>query len=175
MSGCDNCGQPIETSDSSATSLCEPCTTLLERTPPIHVAPIDSADLELMLAWRSNPEIYHHFRRQDSPLDWDDHLSWYESRDTDRYDFIIHYDGRRVGVVSISATEEIGIYLGDFSAHGQGVATVALKWICERFENRAPLIAEVHEDNSPSKRLFEACGFQQRGRDDEWIKYSYEP
>jgi len=132
-------------------------------------------NLELVLAWRSNPNIYRHFRGQDAPLDWESHLSWYESRDADRHDFIIHYEGRRVGVVSITATDEISIYVGDFSARGDGVATAALGWICDRFENRLPLIAKIHDENDPSKRLFEGCGFQQRGRDGEWREYSYDP
>jgi len=173
MSVCDTCSQPLETTTGSG-SLCEPCTALSERTPPIRITPLNVEDLELVLAWRSNPEIYHHFRKQNSPLDWESHLSWFESRAAERHDFVIHYEGRHVGCVSITATDEIGIYLGDFSAHGEGVATAALEWICKRFETRSPLIAEIHEDNTPSKRLFEGCGFQQRGRDGEWISYSYE-
>ena len=174
MSACNNCGQPIRTANETR-SLCEHCTTLSERSTPTRITPMEAEDLELVLAWRSNPEIYRHFRRQDGPLDWESHLSWYESRDADRHDFIIQYEGRRVGVVSITATEDISIYLGDFSAHGEGVATAALDWICLRFESRSPLIAEIHEDNTPSKRLFNGCGFQQRGRDGEWISYSYDP
>ena len=175
MSVCDNCDQPIENTDCDTCLLCAPCTALLERTPPIQITPIEAKDLELVLAWRSNPKIYHHFRRQDSPLEWKDHLSWYESRAADRHDFVIHYEGRRVGVVSVGTDEEISIYLGDLSAHGQGVATAALRWLCERFEHRSPLIAEVHVENIPSKRLFEGCGFRPDGRDGEWVKYSYEP
>jgi len=174
MSVCDNCDQPIEKTDRDTSLLCDSCRALSERTPPIQMIPIEAEDLELVLAWRSNPKIYHHFRRQDSPLEWEDHLSWYESRAADRHDFIIHYDGRRVGVVSITASEEISIYLGDFAAHGQGVATGALRWLCERFEHRSPLFAEIHEENVPSKRLFEDCGFQPDGRDGEWVQYSYE-
>jgi RimJ/RimL family protein N-acetyltransferase len=143
--------------------------------PSIRVTPITEEDLELVLAWRANPKIYHHFRKQDSPLEWENHITWYESRETDRHDFIINYEGRRVGVVSLTADENISIYLGDFAAHGQGVATAALRWVCERFEHRSPLIAEIHKENIPSKRLFEGCGFQQCERDGEWIKYSYEP
>jgi RimJ/RimL family protein N-acetyltransferase len=132
-------------------------------------------DLELVLAWRSNPKIYRHFRNQDGPLDWESHLSWYESREASRHDFIIHHEGRRVGAVSITAGEEISTYVGDFSAHRAGVATAALTWICERFAHRSPLIAEIHEENGASKRLFEGCGFQRRDRDGEWIEYRYEP
>jgi RimJ/RimL family protein N-acetyltransferase len=175
MSHCKHCGQSIETPDCGADELCEPCRALSEQATPVRITPMEAEDLELVLAWRSNPKIYRHFRRQDGPLDWKSHLSWYESRETSRHDFIIHYAGRRVGAVSITASEEISIYLGDFSAHGEGVATAALTWICERFAHRSPLIAEIHEENEASERLFEGCGFEQRDRDAEWIEYRYEP
>lgn len=177
MTKCDNCTLLVKNQSAVGESrtLCDPCTTLAARIPPISLSRMTKADLELVLAWRSNEEIYRHFRRQDSPLDWENHVSWYESRAADRHDFIIEYGSRRVGVVSISATEEVSIYLGDFSAHGQGVATAALGWLCDRFENRAPLVAEVHKANEPSKQLFEGCGFQQQGRDEDWVRYVYEP
>lgn len=173
MSSCDSCGQPIETTGESR-SHCVPCKTLSKRRNSIQITPMETGDLELVLAWRSNPKIYRHFRKQDSPLDWESHLSWYESRAAERHDFIIHYEGRRVGVVSLTESEEISIYLADFSARGNGVATAALKWICDRFEYRLPLVAEIHKGNAASKRLFENCGFQQCGRDEEWEKYYYE-
>lgn len=171
MSHCKHCGQSIETPDSGGDGLCEPYTALSERGTSVRITPMETGDLEHVLAWRSNPKIYRHFRRQDDPLDWESHLSWYESRAASRYDFIIHYEGRRVGAVSITAGEKISIYLGDFSAHGEGVATAALTWIRERFAHRSPLIAEIHEENRASERLFEGCGFEQRGRDGEWIEY----
>lgn len=174
MSICDNCGQPTENTNHDIKPLCEPCMKLSERTPPIQMSPIKPEDLELVLAWRSNPKIYHHFRRQDTPLEWESHLLWYESRSDTRHDFIIHYEGRRVGVVSITECEKVSIYLGDFAARGQGVATGALRWLRERFKNRSPLIAEIHEENVSSKRLFKRCGFQPHGRDGEWVVYSYE-
>lgn len=176
MPKCDHCTLLVENKSTinENLTLCEPCTTLSERMPQIQLAPIAETDLELVLAWRSNPKIYRHFRRQDSPLNWESHVSWYESRPTGRYDFIIEYEGRRVGVVSIDTMAKISIYLGDFSARGQGVATAALKWLCKRFEDRTPLVAEVHESNEPSKQLFEGCGFQQQEHDGEWLRYSYE-
>lgn len=175
MIKCDNCKLLVEnqsTVDDSCT-LCDPCTTLAERVPPIHLFPMTEADLELVLAWRSNKKIYRHFRSQDSPLNWENHVSWYESRAADRHDFIIKYEDRRVGVVSISTTDEVSIYLGDFSAHGQGIATAALRWLCDRFENRTPLVAKVHKANESSKQLFEGCRFQQQRSNGDWIRYIY--
>jgi RimJ/RimL family protein N-acetyltransferase len=139
------------------------------------LAPLTERDLELVLAWRSHPDIYAHFRQQDSPLAWDEHRSWFESRDPDRHDFVISFSGRRVGVVNIDATDEVGILLGDFSAHGNGVATATLEWVCDRFADRTPLFAEIYDENESSKRLFERCGFQQQHSDGEWNHYSYDP
>ena len=174
---CNNCEQPITKAEYSGKQqhLCNFCKSLLERTQQIRMSPMEEDDLELVLAWRSNPQIYQNSREQDGPLKWKDHVSWYESRESERHDFMIYYDSRRVGVVSITQTNKISIYLGDFSAHGKGIATAALKWICDRFEHRTPLIAEIHEQNTASVRLFEGCGFQQYARDREWIEYRYEP
>lgn len=178
MNTCDDCGQTSATrcidNNDEARELCEPCIGLARDDRPLRVSPLKPDDLELVLAWRSNPEVYHHFRQQEGPLDWNKHVAWYESRDSDRYDFVVYYEGRRVGVVSIDHNDEVGIYLGDFSAHGHGVATAAMEWLCDRFKDHWPLFAEVHKENDASRLLFERCGFQQKGRDDEWLQYVYD-
>lgn len=179
MTVCNDCGRPIKTnrdsSDEDAQSRCGSCTKLVENHCSIRVSPLERDDLELVLAWRSNPEIYRHFRLQNNPLEWHEHVTWFESRSPNRHDFMIHYDERRVGVVSIDSDDEVGIYLGDFSAHGHGIATASLGWLCNRFEDRTPLFAEIHEENAASKRLFNRCGFQQRDTDGEWLQYIYDP
>lgn len=173
MSACTNCQLPIETQKESD-ELCGPCKNMNKKEMSIHLTPIDDNDLELLLAWRSNPKIFQHFREQNEPIDWEDHLSWFESRGSDRYDFMIYYDCRRVGVINIDENNMVGIYIGDFSAHGQGIATEALSWLCNRFEHRSPLFAEIHEDNDNSKKLFRRCGFRQVDQNEKWIEYVYD-
>ncbi|MGQ3330756.1 GNAT family N-acetyltransferase [Halorubrum sp. FL23] len=177
MTVCNDCELPIERVKKDNTEdsvVCNPCRHLRNEDLDISIRPLSWKDLELVLAWRSNPEIYQHFRLQEGPLNWSEHVKWYESRDSDRHDFIIRYLNRRVGGVSIDSTDEIGIYLGDFSAHGHGVATTALKWACARFSDRTPLLAEIHEKNEASQRLFERCGFKKTSENDSWLKYSYD-
>ena len=176
MATCDDCRLPIERSLSTGKKrvLCDPCSSLHDLDFSIRMRPVERGDLELLLAWRSNPKIYRHFRVQDEPLSWGEHVEWYESRSDNRYDFLIWYEKRRVGVVSIDADDEVGIYLGDFSAHGHGIATAALEWICDRFADRTPLTAEIHENNEPSKHLFKRCGFEKSGADGDWVQYIYE-
>ena len=176
MATCDDCRLAIERSVSTGKNrvLCNPCSSLHDLDFSIRMRPVERGDLELLLAWRSNPEIYRHFRVQDEPLDWEEHVGWYESRSDNRYDFLIRYGKRRVGVVSIDADDEVGIYIGDFSAHGHGIATAALEWICDRFADRTPLTAEIHENNEPSKNLFKRCGFEKSAEEDDWIQYIYD-
>jgi RimJ/RimL family protein N-acetyltransferase len=175
---CDLCDRPgrassVELPDGSVT-VCSPCARLAgDGDDPIWVRPLDVDDLELVLAWRSNPVVYEHFRRQEGPLEWDPHVSWFESRPEDRFDYVIRYGDRRVGSVNLTETDEVGIYLGDPSARGHGVATRALGWLCERFADREPLRAEIHRENDPSRALFERCGFERVGSDGEWQRYRY--
>lgn len=169
MVECESCGRPRNGNG----SLCPPCEGLSQR--GIQVSPLTKNELDIVLAWRSNPEVYRHFRQQDGPLSWEEHVEWFESRPGNRQDFVIEFGGRRVGVVSLDEDEEVGIYLGDISARKQGVASAGLEWLCTAFSDRAPLYAEIHQENEPSRRLFEKCGFHQCSRDGEWIKYRFDP
>lgn len=175
---CDLCDRPgreevVDLPKESAT-VCSPCATLAGGgDDPTWVRPLDVDDLELVFAWRSNPEIYEHFRRQDGPLEWEEHVSWFETRSEDRFDYVVRYGDRRVGSVNLTETDEVGIYLGDPSARGRGVATRTLRWLCERFEDREPLRAEIHRENEPSRTLFERCGFERVGSDGDWQRYLY--
>jgi RimJ/RimL family protein N-acetyltransferase len=54
------------------------------------------------------------------------------------------------------------------------VATAAVEWLCDRFEERTPLYAGVHKNNSSSQRLFKRCEFEKRSVEDNWVKYVYE-
>lgn len=181
MSECAHCSLPVETDSpdrADGETLCAPCRSLHEESLGIRITPLRYDDLELVMAWRSNPEIYRYFRQQVGPLRWDDHLTWYETRADDRFDFIIHFDGRRVGGVSIDSDDFVGIYLGDVSARGEGIAFAALTWLCERFVSRTPLKAEIHRENEASRRLFEKCGFvlkeDEESTDSDWLHYVYD-
>lgn len=177
MTVCNHCQQPIHDQPQQAKdqTLCGACCTLPNDEPRINVRPLERNDLELVLAWRSHPKIYQYFRHQDEPLSWKEHISWFNSRPSNQWDFAIQYNGRRVGVVAISPEDEVTVYIGEFSAEGRGIATSVIKWLCTRFESRTPLTAEVNRHNNRSKNLFEKCGFQKKNLNGEWITYVYEP
>jgi RimJ/RimL family protein N-acetyltransferase len=135
----------------------------------VNLRQADIGDLELMLAWRSDEEIYRHFRSQTEPLDWESHMSWFASRDSERCDWIVEYQGRRVGAVSLTPNNEIGIYIGEKSLWGEGVGSAALKQACDNTVK--PISAEIHEDNTASQKLFKKVGFERIESDGEWIEY----
>jgi RimJ/RimL family protein N-acetyltransferase len=177
MTECKRCGLKIHTNksqrDAEHKRICQPCVNLAENSDQLYVSPLERDDLEIVLAWRSNPEIYRYFREQNSPLSWKEHIEWFESRNSDRYDFMIHYEDRRVGVISLSSDREVTIYLGDFSVHDEGIATRSLNWLCERFNHKTPIYAEVHKDNMNSIHLFQSCGFRVDAETDSWKRYKY--
>jgi RimJ/RimL family protein N-acetyltransferase len=130
-------------------------------------------DLELMLAWRSNPRIYRNFRDQDEPLKWEEHIQWFCTRSPKRRDYIIEYQGRRIGVVAIARSGDVGIYIGEETLWGEGLATDALKLACERISDRS-LHAQIHTENEASQHLFEKCGFEHERDEGEYMIYAYQ-
>jgi RimJ/RimL family protein N-acetyltransferase len=172
MNVCVECELPIDRELEDIR--CVACAALEGRDSSVSVAPLEWGDLELVLAWRSNPEVYRYFRDQDGPLVWQDHVEWFESRDERQQDFVIRYGGRRVGLVSLDDDDTVGVYLGDVFARGEGVAKNAVRWLCDRFVDRAPLRANVRRDNNASKQLFERCGFEREEAINGWIRYVYE-
>lgn len=137
----------------------------------VTLKPVTIDDLELLLAWRSNPEVYSYFETQKKPLEWGDHLEWFASRGDDRHDYIIQYAGRRVGVVSVTEENYVSIYIGEVSLWGSGVAKATLKALTEQLTGT--LYARIHRDNERSIGLFKSIGFTRRKEDDEWCVFEY--
>lgn len=138
----------------------------------VSLRPLEYKDLELLLAWRSNPLIYDHFREQEGPLSWEEHEKWYATRPEERSDYVIEFRGRRVGVVTVTEENSVGIYIGEVTLWGEGVATTALEEVVSATDST--LSAEIHRDNQESRRLFEQCGFELI-EEGEWLQYQCEP
>lgn len=136
--------------------------------------PVRIEDLELILAWRSNPEIYTHFRDQQGPLDWSEHLLWFASRSDERFDYVIEYHGRRIGSVFLTEDRETGVYIGEQMLWGRGIGKLAVNWLCERHGGDQSLFATIHEENERSKDLFRSCGFSQEETDGSWVKFTWD-
>jgi RimJ/RimL family protein N-acetyltransferase len=141
----------------------------------VEYRPATDDDLELMLAWRSHPELYNNFYEQNDPVEWKEHIKWWESREN-RRDWIITVREesqdrwRDVGNVNVSSLDtelpEIGIYIGEITFWGEGVATEAIhfgiNWLRE--QNYRVVRAQVLASNESSKHVFKKVGFDQVGK-----------
>jgi len=135
-------------------------------------------DLELILAWRSNPLIYKWFYQQKGPLKWEDHFfHWSEKKP--RKDWIIKYNGRKVGsvfVVFMEGIADVGIYVGEVTLWGKGIGNAALAqavlWL--RGQKYREARARINKENTVSKIVFEKAGFIYEGdwpEDNRWDTY----
>lgn len=135
----------------------------------VSLRPATVQDLDAMYRWRNDPEIHRWFREQEGTLDWHDHVGWFQGRPEEREDLVIEYLGVGVGVVSIAADGDVGVYVGEKRLWGRGIASRALERAVE--ERSEPLRAQIHVENGASRRLFEGCGFEEVGREGDWLSY----
>ena len=129
-------------------------------------------DLELVMAWRSNPLVFQGFYLQKDPLTWTGHLSFWSNRSDRRDWLILLQEGnviRKVGSASVSrlseSTPEVGIYVGEVTLWGKGVGRKAvievMKWL--KVNGYRSCYAAIREDNIASQRMFAAVGFHRAG------------
>lgn len=137
-------------------------------------------DLELMMAWRSNPIVYRGFYLQREPLKYEEHYTWWKSR-RNRKDWIITFQcgeyTRDVGSVHVSSLDsdspEVGVYIGEVTAWGRGfgrqAVSLVLTWLRAAGYKKAR--ASILKDNATSIGLFEALGFKRisEEHEGEWV------
>ncbi len=134
-------------------------------------------DYELIMAWRSDPEIYRGFYTQEKPLTWEEHITWLGSR-RNWWELIIWYNHRRIGVVSAGQLDhwnpEIGYFIGEKSLWGKGLGKEAVSLILGRLRGigKEYCHTTVLKDNERSIRLLKSLGFKEsmEARKDEiWL------
>lgn len=150
---------------------------------PIQLQPATEEDLELLMAWRSHPDVYRYFCTQDGPLKWEEHCQFWNSRH-DRVDWIIYLDdgNRKRKVGSVNATNlsndipEIGIYVGEVTLMGKGIGIRALSLVVQWLRTRgySRVCARISKDNTPSQRLFASIGFEEKGEIHDGAEWIYE-
>ena len=126
----------------------------------------DDRYLTLMMAWRSNPLVYEGFYSQTKPLTWDEHIQFWNSRPSSWGAFIIFYEDRPVGVVTIGQLEhwspEIGYYIGEVSLWGKGFGREAVRLGLQFIKEYGKMYCHttVKKDNERSIRLLKSLGFE---------------
>jgi len=138
----------------------------------------NESDLPLMLAWRNHELVRQGMYTQgfSNPhlITWQEHLSWWKSRNKDWRTFIIELKEddilRPVGVVTISQLDnwnsEIGLYVGEITLWGQSVGAralyLALEWLREYGCRKVH--TTILKNNPSSRALFKKMGFEEIGK-----------
>lgn len=121
-------------------------------------------ELSLLMAWRSNPLIYKWFLSQTNHLIWEIHYQFLTSV-KNRYDYLVYLNGRPIGHVALSNTEqiypEISIMIGETSLWGKGISYNVLSAFLIMLKELGfdKLSARISDDNISSIKLFNRSGF----------------
>jgi len=124
------------------------------------------SDLELIMAWRSNPVIYEGFYSQIKSLTWEEHLNWWETQNKDAKVFIVIFEGRKVGVVRVNCLShwapEIGWYIGEVSLWGKGIGKEAVRLGLDYIKSQGKEYARttILDSNERGIRLAKSLGFE---------------
>jgi len=136
----------------------------------IRLRPLTREDYELVMAWRSHPDVYAGNYTQDHPLAWREHVNWVMNRPADSEMHIISLSEeglpeRRAGGVNLcnlnTDEPEVGIYIGDTTLWGRGVAKQALCLTANYLEERGYrfIRASIKDGHERSERLFTSLGY----------------
>ncbi len=121
------------------------------------------------MAWRSNPLVYAGFYSQKAPLTWDEHDSWWRSRNEDWREYIIDLADRPVGIVTVGNMDhwapEVGWAIGEVSLWGKGVGKEAVKYALSELVEAGYQYARttILDNNGRSIRLAKSLGFHKVG------------
>lgn len=131
------------------------------------------ADKALVMAWRSNAELYQGFYSQKKPLEWQEHSDWWDSRNRDWRQFIIVLQEdthlRDIGVVTIGQLDhwnpEVGYYIGELTLWGRGYGREAVRLACDwlRGKGYEYVHTTVLKSNFRSIMLLHGLGFEMAG------------
>ncbi len=141
----------------------------------VSLRPMTDKDLELIMVWRSNPDIYGKGAyTQRAPLVWEEHYTWFATRGHWWKFFVIVVDDektrpRDVGIVNFGQLDnwnpEYNYYLGEASLWGQGVGKQALSLGIEWLKRHGycKLHTTVKDDNERSMGIMTSLGFVKTG------------
>lgn len=140
----------------------------------MRVRPATTADADLLLAWRNDPDTVAWSRSPD-PVSRPDHLRWIAAvlADPDRRLLIAESDGP-VGTVRFDrdgAAWEVSITVAP-NRRGHRLAGPMLAAAEATLAAGADVIAWVHRDNRPSLALFQRAGYHRDPADGEWLRWT---
>ena len=144
---------------------------------------IDESDAELIVQWRSVPEVYKYFKSPHQ-ISLEEHMNWYHSsylENVCRFDWICieKESGNRIGVFGLYKEEkkvEVNYLLAAEGQH-KGYANEAIKSLIDyasKMWNSEQVVAEIHQDNKPSIALVKKLGFELISKNAPFVIYGIE-
>lgn len=148
----------------------------------ITMRPAEASDADTLFAWRNDP-ITQACSRSTAPVMREDHAKWMKFNVEQGYPThmvmmaetnigtvgVVRFDNRREDVM----TYDVSITMAP-QHRGKGlsvsVLSEAMSWMADYTVH-----AEVRQDNTASRRLFEHCGFEEISRSNGFLNYLREP
>jgi RimJ/RimL family protein N-acetyltransferase len=132
----------------------------------VHLRAVVMSDAEVIFQWQSMPETRMYANNPVAPK-WPEHVQWLQNKieDNNSYQYMVMHGDTASGVVRLdckrSGVGKSGYIVSIFVDPGRyrlGLGMAALK-ILRRLFPFEILYAQVHQDNSASRSLFESAGY----------------
>lgn len=148
--------------------------TMMAALPGLRLRSAGMADAQAVWHWRHAADALRHYRTP-RPTPLPDHLRWFERAldDPGRALFIVESGGLPAAHTRLDhdgTRAEIALALAP-QVRGRGLAAPALALTMAAADGVATFDAEVHEGNTPSRRLFEGLGFRRIGAQGPLLHY----
>lgn len=154
----------------------------------ITLRPIKKSDLHILNIWKNDEELYMYLGGGFQPLSEDQQEKWMDSivdmTGNSRRFMIMDRDKNPIGMVGlydinwIHRTCEIGAYIGEIDARGNGYAKEAcflIESFAANYLNLRKIKLKVVADNVTAKKMWENLGYQTIGeyKQERFIKGKY--
>jgi len=138
----------------------------------------EAGDIKFLFGLRNKPYVYKNSGTP-RPIEWQEHIDWLGkvlSGEANKELFIVKFGEKSIGqvrfdynkrqvIVSISLLKEF---------QGRGIAFLALQKAIKKISKEKKVkafLAEIHQENIASQKLFEKLGFQFQSQKDIWKTY----
>jgi RimJ/RimL family protein N-acetyltransferase len=147
--------------------------------PALHLRPAMGEDARLLFNWVNQPDCLAASLKTLSPIEWAEHLNWFEKRVSSSGCgiWIATFAGKPIGQVraEVGADDQlhVAIYIAA-PARGAGHGSAMLASLATESAARWPgvsLVARVRNGNAPSRKLFEKAGYRLTDANDEYRTY----
>ena len=119
--------------------------------------------------WRNDPVARAASRRTEE-IGWETHAAWFPAALQRTRMLIAELDGEPLGMARLDDSADgqtVSLNLAP-ERRGQGLGRRILQAVCG--DAAGALLAEIRDDNAPSLRIFQACGFVETGRKGRFVQ-----